>query len=226
MNNELMTAIASRLDNYKGKTISDLFVELDVASTAKSKFEILISRMLMINGKLNSKDIFKKHNLLFKTIRKNIKNKVVESMSLPSFKFMDLYNLEWNQSSLYKMFNDNTFVFMVFKDTKEGYVFEKYLFWKADESLINGPLFETWNKTKEAITNGNIVKEMQNKGGRTVLKTHFPGMSFNGVCHVRPHARNANDTDKLPVPDKVTGLTDFTKQCFWLNNSFINKLVE
>ena len=225
MSTELLSAIATRLDNYKGKTIAELFVEFNLASLAKSKFEMLVSKMLMMDGKLNSKAIFKRNNIIFKTIRKNEKGKVVESMSLPFFKFADIYSLSWNQSPLFKLFSENTFAFMVFKNTKDGYIFEKYLFWKAEQSLIDGPLFDVWNQTKEAITAGNIVKEIQNKGNKTVLKTNFPGMAFNGVCHVRPHARNSRDTDKLPISDKMTGLTDFTKQCFWLNNSFVGKLV-
>ena len=49
-------------------------------------------------------------------------------------------------------------------------------------------------------------------------------MSENAVCHVRPHGRNANDTIKLPVHDKLTGATEYTKQCFWINNSYIKKI--
>ena len=50
-------------------------------------------------------------------------------------------------------------------------------------------------------------------------------MSDNGVCHVRPHGRDSKDTILLPVKDKVTGASEFTKQCFWFNNSYLKEIV-
>ena len=51
-------------------------------------------------------------------------------------------------------------------------------------------------------------------------------MSDNGVCHVRPHGKDSEDTMlSLPVKDKVTGANEFTKQCFWFNNSYLEEIV-
>ena len=65
------------------------------------------------------------------------------------------------------------------------------------------------------------MKEVKN-GNRI---TNFPGMSENKYCHVRPHAQNANDTYPLPVSDILTGVNEYTKQCFWLNNNYILKII-
>ncbi|MFA7610914.1 MAG: DNA mismatch repair protein, partial [Sulfurimonas sp.] len=79
-----------------------------------------------------------------------------------------------------------------------------------------------WKNTKKIVKNGNIVKEIQtNKGGKQVRITNFPSKKFSKISHVRPHAINANDTLKLPVKDRVTNMQDYTKHCFWLNNSYI-----
>jgi hypothetical protein len=43
----------------------------------------------------------------------------------------------------------------------------------------------------------------------------LPKQAENPVAHVRPHGRNA--ADKLPLPDGRM----MTKQCFWLNNSYV-----
>ena len=48
-------------------------------------------------------------------------------------------------------------------------------------------------------------------------------MSENEVCHVRPHGRDSKDVTKLPVADKLTGATEYTKQCFWINNKYIER---
>ena len=33
--------------------------------------------------------------------------------------------------------------------------------------------------------------------------------------------RKAEDTYPLPTPDKLTGVHEFTKYCFWLNASYV-----
>ena len=49
----------------------------------------------------------------------------------------------------------------------------------------------------------------------------------NRISHVRPHARNSADTYNLPVVDKLTGQTKFTKHSFWLNATYVkNEIYE
>ena len=76
--------------------------------------------------------------------------------------------------------------------------------------------------TKNVIINGNIIKNISIKGIRT---TNFPGMKDNDICHVRPHARDAKDVSSLPVADKITGLTSYTKHCFWINNKYLESIL-
>jgi hypothetical protein len=70
----------------------------------------------------------------------------------------------------------------------------------------------------KTVSKGEIVKEVTDKG---IRKTNFPKKTENRISHVRPHARNADDTYDLPTADKLTGLTKFTKHCFWLNGGYV-----
>ena len=79
-----------------------------------------------------------------------------------------------------------------------------------------------YEKTQDVIRTGSIVNHIDDKGRRI---TNFPGMSNNGICHVRPHGRDSLDTTPLPVKDKVTGAQEFTKQCFWFNNSYLKEII-
>ena len=75
-----------------------------------------------------------------------------------------------------------------------------------------------WENTVKTVKNGFIVRSISESGDRF---SYFPKKSENKVCHVRPHARNADDTYPLPTPDKLTGYVEFTKHCFWLNASYV-----
>lgn len=77
---------------------------------------------------------------------------------------------------------------------------------------------KVWEEMVKIVSNGEIVNEITDRGTR---KTNFPKKTENRISHVRPHARNAADVYKLPVADKKTGLTEYTKHCFWLNASYV-----
>lgn len=214
----------SLLDKHIGKTVSQLFSEYSVTTTSKSKLQNLCLNMMNLEGK---NTILSTSGIILKTIRTKCNGKVQESMSFPTFKFNELVKENWMESSFRSYLINHMFLFIVFEEKGDNLIFKKYFVWKPEKELIDGPFYETWCRTKEIIASGNIVKEVKNKGeGKAVIITNFPGLSFNGVCHVRPHAQNANDVYVLPVPDKTTGLMHFTKQCFWINNTFIFKLLE
>lgn len=69
-----------------------------------------------------------------------------------------------------------------------------------------------WEETVKTVSNGEIVKEITDKG---VRKTNFPKKTENRISHVRPHARNAADTYELPVADKLTVFQHQSPNIFW-----------
>jgi hypothetical protein len=85
---------------------------------------------------------------------------------------------------------------------------------------------KVWTKTKQIIYEGDIVKEIKiNKNGNNVRFTNFPSKKFSSISHVRPHATNSSDTYILPTKDKLTNLNEYTKHCFWLNNTYIKNSI-
>ena len=214
--------LVDKLSIYKGKTVSELCELFEVKSTAKNLNEVLVARMLNVKGKLSATDEFVKANIVPKTIRIQKNGTIKESMSFPTFKFTKIINEKWEESAMYEMFSQTKFMFIVFKECNGDYVFEKIKFWNMPLIILENEIREVWLKTVDIIKNGTIVKEIKN--GKKY--TNFPGMSENEYCHVRPHGINSLDTYPLPVKDKITGLTDYTKQCFWLNNSYILKILK
>ena len=100
-------------------------------------------------------------------------------------------------------------------------------FWNIPNNLVDGPIKQMFEKCAELVRNGNVIMETTADGK---VKDYFPKESEerggNGVCHVRPHGRVAADVFELPVPDKLTGRTTYTKQCFWFNKLFIKHILE
>ena len=215
-------ALIRRVERYKGKTVGELTQIFEVDSKAKNLNEILVARMFGVKGRLAATEEFVKANIVPKTIRVNSNGTIKESMSFPTFKFEEIINETWEDSELREMFNTTKFMFTVFKEYDGTFHFDSIKFWNMPISILDNDVRNVWNKTIEVIKKGEIVNSIKN--GKRI--TNFPGMSENDYCHVRPHAQDSSDVYPLPVKDKLTGLEEYTKQCFWLNNTYILKIID
>lgn len=220
--NSFSDFIQNVINKYKGKTQSELMKELFVDSTAKNVLNMIISRMFNIKSKLKDTDEFKKANIIPKTIRIETNGRIIESMSFPYFKFDEIMNTDFEDSELKEELETTKYMFFIFKKEKGEYVFKGIKLWNMPETIIESKVKSMYEKTQEVIRTGNIVNHIDERGRRI---TNFPGMSDNGVCHVRPHGKDSGDTILLPVKDKITGAREFTKQCFWFNNSYLKEIV-
>ncbi|WP_084301415.1 Sau3AI family type II restriction endonuclease [Haploplasma modicum] len=214
--------IENKIKKYRGKSVIELKKLFGINSNSKNVNELIVARMLNIKGKVAQTDEFIKANIIPKTIRINSNGSIKESMSFPSFDFIKISKEKWYNSELYEMFSTTKYMFVVFREVNNDYIFSGIKFWNMPNSTLNNEVKDAWSKTVEVIKNGNVVKDII--GGKKF--SNFPGMADNSVCHVRPHARNANDVNTLPIPDNKTGMTEYTKHCFWLNSSFISEIVK
>ena len=184
---------------------------------------MIISRMFNVKSKLKETEEFQKAKIIPKTIRVEENGKIIESMSFPHFNFETILKTEFEDSDLREELETTKYMFFIFKKEKDEYIFKGIKLWNMPETIIDTKVKAMYNKTKKVIETGNIVNHIDKRGRRI---TNFPGMSDNDVCHVRPHGRNAKDTLPLPVQDKNTGATEYTKQCFWFNNSYIKEIIK
>ena len=183
---------------------------------------MIINRMFNVKSKLKDTDEFTKANIIPKTIRVESNGRIIESMSFPYFKFDEIMNTDFENSNLKEELETTKYMFFIFKEENREYVFKGIKLWNMPEIIIESKVKSMYKKTQEVIRSGNIVNHIDERGRRI---TNFPGMSDNGVCHVRPHGRDSKDTISLPVKDKVTGSNEFTKQCFWFNNNYLKEIV-
>jgi DNA mismatch repair protein MutH len=158
---------------------------------------------------------FQKAEIIVKTVRLKENNLPKEDISFPNFKFTEIVNQEWDDTD-FKNILEHKFLFVFFQFENEELVLRKVKFWNMPFADIL-EAEKVWAKTKAIVTKGKIVKDIKNG----IRATNFPNKSFNSVSHVRPHATNAADTYPLPKKDKFTKAKEYTKQCFWLNNTYV-----
>lgn len=217
--NEFVNTIVNK---YKGMSQKELMKEFNLDSSAKNINSILISRMFNVKINLRETEEFQKANIIPKTVRIEENGSIKESISFPSFKFTEIINQNWETCYLKKELETTKYMFFVFKKGKNDYIFKCIKLWNMPQIDIETSVMDMWKKTYNTIKSGNIVRYI--KDGKR--KTNFVGISENDVCHVRPHARDAKDTFKLPVKDQLTGVTEYTKQCFWINSNYIKSIFQ
>lgn len=178
-----------RLSYYFGKSQTELKRTFSLESSAKNINEVLLSKMLGIDGKLTSSAELLKSNIIPKTIRIQKTGHIKESMSFPTFKFTEIIQQKWEDSDFYKVLKNSVFMFVIFNENDMGdYIFSRIKFWRMSEKdLLEAR--NVWEKTAEIIRKG-VKLEFDGR----VTRNNLPSGSESPVAHVRPHARNAQDT--------------------------------
>lgn len=218
--NELLN---DEITKYQGLSTVDLVSKLNLNGEAKNINYVVFTKIIEESrNKEKIKSLIAECNCVVKTINLEWNNNLKESMSLNVFKYMDIYKETWDSSNLKSYFLNNSFIFVVFKKDFNGSKLEKIKVWKMPNSILEGGVKETWELTKELISQGRIVNYIDDRG-RYI--TYFPTSGDTKFIHVRPHAQSREDTLPLPVNDKYTNKSSFVKHSFWINSNFIKKIV-
>ena len=208
--------VVQRIDKHAGESVSELcnVFEINVEKKPKNLEALLAYRMLGIKG--NHAEEFEKANIVVKAIRIGKNNKIKESMSFPTFKFKELIEEEWEDSTFGNYLRETRFLFVVYKfDENDVLRLRGCQFWNIPYADLEEDVRTVWERTKTVLKEGLQVTLVNG-----VHRNNFPKATENRVSHVRPHAQNANDTYELPDGRQ------FPKQCFWLNNTYILSQLE
>lgn len=203
--------VRDKINKYRGWSVTDLCTEFDieVAKKPKNLEAMLAYRILGIKG--NRAEEFEKADVAVKTIRIGKNNHIKESMSFPTFKFKELIEEEWEDSTFGDYLREKRFLFVVYKfDENDELILRGCQFWNIPYHDLETDVRIVWERTKAVINDGLQVTMVNG-----VRRNNLPKASENRVCHVRPHAQDSHDTYELPDGRQ------YPKQCFWLNNSYI-----
>ena len=198
-------ATQNKFKPYLGKTIEEISGMLDFYKHSKNDKGFYRSLTIRILGD-NKRTVpeLDKAGVELKTIRVNKDWMPAEAMSFPTFKYMDIIEEDWEDSSFFNKI-EQKFLFVIFRiDEDEKLRLEKVKYWNMPY-LDRLEAHRVWEDTKRRVV---------------VDASDLPKSTESRVAHVRPKARNSQDT--LPTPQG----TNLVKKCFWLNRSYIGDIIK
>lgn len=222
--------VIGKINGYKNTSVDELCLRFGIPKeqrNAKQLEAMLAFRILGVRG--NHADEFEKAGIVVKTIRVKANGTIKENMSFPPFKFVELANEEWDDCAFANYLRDTRFFFVVYQmDYTGSYHLAGCRFWNIPHDDLEHDVREVWEKTRDILREGGLRIRISDKG---IVQNNFPKQSGNRVSHVRPHGKNRADTYPLPEGTHLSVISDgkigwpddtcYTKQCFWLNNSYI-----
>lgn len=200
--------IERKMKPYYGKTVAQIIKKLNVELNPSSKdFAYHVCRAIL---EVKSKKIqeFENAGVSLKTIALEAnRDFIVESMSFPYIRFVDIVNQDWENSDWHKLLSSR-FFFVVFRksadNVKHNMTLEKVFFWNMPCEDLN-VAEELWNDTKQKVVAGDYENFITTKS--------------HPICHVRPHGTKGQ-TVETPQGTRVQ------PKCFWLNNDYILGVVK
>ena len=194
-------AIENKFTPYIGLSVNEISSELNYFTNSKSEKWLLAKRILAREGQ--SIEEFEKAEIQLKTVSLSKTGGCREDMSFPAFKCKELVSQDWEDSDFsYQV--ETKFLFVVFKADSNGEDrLEKVMYWNMPyEDRLEAKRVWEDAKMRLAIDARDLPKRKDSK-----------------VAHVRPHATNKKDVDLTPQGEWLV------KRCFWLNGSYIAKVV-
>lgn len=222
---DVLVDIVSKYVGKSDKELCELFGR--EYNNNKAQWNDLAFRILGIRGE--HADEFEKANIRVKTIRLEENDKIRENMSFPPFKFVDLVNEEFDDSTLKDYFDETRLFFFVWKKDGDVYRVKGCQLWHMSYEDLNVKVRREWEAYKRIIKYGVYFEKLIDSKGKVSFKNNLPNKSETEVIHVRPHATKAayrfnngeeygnvaRDANMLPNGEYMT------TQSFWINNDYV-----
>lgn len=218
--------ITNMIDEYVGKTDKEL-CELFQRDYNNNEAQWIHLAYLMLGIKGNHAEEFEKAGIVVKAIRIEKNNKIRESMSFPPFKFKELVNETWENSTLFKYFDTTRFLFVIYKAEDDCYKLIGSQLWNMPYNDLNNIVRMGWENIQNSIIEGVKFIPKQTKKGIIYLNS-LPKKKDNPILHIRPHAQKSaflfKDGTQIGDLSNANELPDgqwMTTQSFWINNTYL-----
>ena len=197
---DLERLIRKRLNRYKGVRVSRVARQLHYPSAGSSRSYGADVVQLALGARSPRSRIaeFEEAGITIRRPRVNASMLPYEHISFPAFRANDLRNQEWDESELKAALENMLFVPLVGEHRtthlRDCFIGEP-CFWRPDDRELVA-IGKEWTSLKDQLLAGKLE-----------------GLSREHI-HMRPHARNSKDTDRV-------GRRTFTRKSYWLNKEFV-----
>ncbi|MED1112160.1 hypothetical protein [Bacillus paramycoides] len=206
---------------YYGKPIEKLAEDLGM------NFDLLkgkLSAVTVVNQLLKKSEIHQKDKvggriLAIKTVRLQGNGIPKESMSFEQIDFAGVHSEEWENSFIHNKFRNTLFCFIVFQSIGKDVYFKGFKLWQMPIEILEKDAFDFWECLRKILHEG-VKIELKKHGSTYIKANNLPGSKMNKVLHVRPKAKDSNDTVELPDGQMIT------KQAYWINASYIAEILK
>ena len=227
--------VVAKVRRFVGMGDAAIAKALGMKATAanKSFWKMIAFRLLGLNGQ--SAEEFEKADVKVRTVRIERRGAVKESFPLAPFRFADLAaEGDWEESELYRHFDETRYFFVVFEQADDGYRLKGARFWAMPREDLDGALRDCWSAARRKVRDGVTFTKKVQKSGKVKFINDLPGSRDNPIAHVRPHAgksayKLADGTKRGNIEKDGDELPDgqwMTKQSFWLNSRYVYEIVK
>lgn len=206
---ELLDNLIEKLKQYQGKSFEEVSSALfmDTSESNKARFATVSTSMVLNSLSQISPtalESWKKYDYKIKTVRMSKNRYVKESISFPKFDPETLVKETWETSKLHEYLESTKYLFIFWREEDDTFLLDKTVFWNMPaEDILEAK--KVWKKTINCLKNNDL--------------DNFPKIKDNRVCHVRPKARNSEDTVRTHLGSKMV------KSTFWINANYIRESI-
>ena len=220
--------ICGKINFYRGNSVKELCKIFAIEyNNNKAQWINLAYKMLGLNS--NKAEELAKANIKVKAIRIEENGTMKESSSLPTIKFKELIKEEWEDSALFKYFEETKFLLVIYKKINGEYCLTGSQIWNMPHQDIL-KTEKGWLEIQKIIKEGVELTPCYKNNIITSIKNNLPKKGANEVIHIRPHSKKSyyvfqdgrchgsgknSDSDELPDGRRMT------IQSFWLNNTYL-----
>ena len=202
------TALISKFNAFVGQKIGDIADELGIPpSGAKSDAARIVRRVFGAKDFRSKILEFEETGLTLRISRVSPSLDPYESISFPFLRYAELLEEEWVDSELLAWV-EYMLIVPVVGETKRT---------PQRDCVLGAPVF--WRP--DSVQTDTIRREYEIF--RTEIRAghadELTPASRTSIVHMRPHGRDAEDTDEAPVIGQVV------KKSFWLNKKFVGRIL-
>jgi hypothetical protein len=214
--------IKSKLDYELGKYYGFSFNDLaDVIGLNVHLIKGKASTVTVVNKMVSNIELLKKNklNLAVKSVILKENGVPKESMSFEQIDFFEVVQESWDESFIRKKFMNTVFCFFVFQQMENNLYFKGVKVWRMREDRLEKEVRSFWEHLKNIINEG-VKIEKRKRGSSFISVNNLPSTADNSIMHVRPKAKDSNDTVELPCGKFIT------KHAYWFNASFVARVLK